>query len=84
VPVIPCYIKGAPYGGSAFSSFWMTAKTDVWVGEPIDLSPYYDQANNRSVQEDLTRRFLTEIARLAGHDNYEPQIAGRHWKTPVT
>jgi 1-acyl-sn-glycerol-3-phosphate acyltransferase len=82
VPVVPCYVAGSPYDGTPFGSFLMTAKTTVRIGEAIDLSPYYDQANERGVQEELTRRFLIEIARLAGVEDYEPKIAGRHWKTP--
>jgi 1-acyl-sn-glycerol-3-phosphate acyltransferase len=84
VPVIPCYVEGSPYDGTAFGSFLMTAKTTVRIGERIDLSPYYDKLHDRDVQEELTRRFLLEIARLAGVEAYEPKIAGRHWKTQET
>jgi 1-acyl-sn-glycerol-3-phosphate acyltransferase len=80
VPVVPCYIRGSPYNGNVFGSFFMTARTDLRVGQPIDLSAHYDQADNREVQQQLTRQFLIEIARLAGVEDFEPQLAGRRWK----
>lgn len=81
VPVVPCYVQGSPYDGDPFHSFLMPAKVRVRVGEPIDLSPYYGQEHDRGVQEELTRRFLTEIAKLAGQPDYQPQLAGRRWRT---
>lgn len=81
VPVIPCYVADSPYNGTALGSFLMTAKARVVVGEPIDISAYYDRANEREVQELLTRQFLREIARLAGVEDFEPQLAGRRWRT---
>ena len=80
VPVIPVYVEGAPYDGTAFGSFLMTAKARVTVGNPIDLSPYFGRDNDRAAQQELTKRFLIEIAKLAGHDDFEPQLAGRNWK----
>jgi 1-acyl-sn-glycerol-3-phosphate acyltransferase len=80
VPVIPCYVAGSPYNGTALGSFLMRAKTRVVVGEPIDISEFYNRADDRQVQETLTLRFLSEIARLAGVENYEPQLAGRRWR----
>ena len=36
VPIIPCYIQGAPYGGSPFAPFFRPAHVRVTVGDPID------------------------------------------------
>ena len=58
----------------------MTAKARVIVGKPIDLSPYFGRDNDKAVLQELTKLFLKEIARLAGVDDFEPQLAGRHWK----
>ena len=80
VPVIPCYVEGAPYNGTALGSMHMRARARVVVGDPIDISEYYDQADNREVQEALTLRFMKEIAKLAGHEEFEPKVAGRQWK----
>ena len=80
VPIIPCYLKGSPYDGTDFGCFFMSAQATLVVGRPIDISEYYGDANNREVQEQLTLRFMREIARLAGHPDFEPTLAGRHWK----
>jgi 1-acyl-sn-glycerol-3-phosphate acyltransferase len=80
VPVIPCYIEGAPYNGTVTGPLFMSARVRVTIGDPIDLSEYYDRDREPGVIEELTKRFLKEIARLGGVENYEPQLAGRHWK----
>lgn len=79
VPVIPCYVSGAPYGGTALSSFFMTARASVKIGEPIDISAYYDRANDRQVQQELTLRFMRAIAALAGQPDFVPKLAGKNW-----
>ena len=61
-------------------SFFMAARARVTIGQPIDVSQYYDRGNEKAVLEQLTRTFLIEIARLAGVQDYEPRLAGRHWK----
>jgi hypothetical protein len=55
----------------------MPAKTTVYVGKTIDLSPYYDKADDRDVQDDVMRRVLREIAALAGRPDYEPELIAR-------
>jgi len=81
VPVIPCYVEDSPYDGTALGSFLMTGKARVVVGKPIDLSEFQEGHGGREVLEELTRRFLVEIARLAGRDDFEPQLAGKRWKS---
>lgn len=80
VPVIPCYVHGAPYDGTALGSFFMKGNARVTVGKPIDLSEYLGREGDRAVLQELTKRFLVEIARLGGVENYEAQLAGRNWK----
>ena len=80
VPVVPCYVSGAPYDGTALGSFFMAANARVTIGKPIDLSKYFEREGDRSVLQDLTKLFLKEIAKLAGDESFEPQIAGRNWK----
>jgi 1-acyl-sn-glycerol-3-phosphate acyltransferase len=80
VPVVPCYVSGSPIRESPFSSFLMRARVRVIVGEPIDLSPWYDRDDDRTAHEELTLLFMKEIARLAGRDDFEPQLAGKRWK----
>ncbi len=79
VPVVPMFIHGAPYAGTVASSFFMTARVRVRVGDPIDLSPYYGQEGDREVLRQLTLRFLKEMARLAGHEEFQPRLAGKRW-----
>jgi 1-acyl-sn-glycerol-3-phosphate acyltransferase len=80
VPVSPCYVADSPYNGTALGSFLMRATARVVVGEPIDISEYYDRADDREVQQTLTLQFLREIARLADVEDFEPQLAGRRWR----
>jgi 1-acyl-sn-glycerol-3-phosphate acyltransferase len=77
--VIPVFVSGSPYDGTALGSFFMPAHARVVVGEPIDISAYYDE-DEKEVLAELTRRFLVEIAKLSGRQDFEPQIAGRRWK----
>jgi 1-acyl-sn-glycerol-3-phosphate acyltransferase len=81
VKVIPCLVAGSPYDGTALGSFFMAANARVIVGKPIDLSPYYGREGDKAVLQELTRRFLVEIAALAGVADYEPELAGRNWKS---
>ena len=80
VPVIPCYVHDAPYNGTALGSFLMRGQAKVKIGKPIDVSQFYDSYDDREVQQELTKRFMTEIARLAGVEKYEPKLAGKNWK----
>ncbi len=81
VNVVPVYVSGLPYDGTALGSLFMAGRGRVTVGEPIDLSSYFGREGDKSVLEDLTKRFLVEIARLAGVDDFEPRLAGRNWKS---
>lgn len=83
VPVVPMYIQGSPYNGSVYGSVLMAAKVHLTIGSPLDLSEYYDRADDRSVHRDVTLRLLREIAALAGQHGYEPRIAGRSYHQPV-
>lgn len=84
VPVVPCYLQGAPYDGTTLGFVLMPARVTLRIGRPIDMRPYLDRAaretDNKPLLEDLTRRFLKEIAALAGRPDWQPQIAGRRWK----
>jgi 1-acyl-sn-glycerol-3-phosphate acyltransferase len=80
VPVIPCYIEGSPYNGTTLGALLMHARVKVIVGQPIDVSEYRGREGKRGVLEELTRRLMREIARLGGHPEFEPQLAGRFYK----
>ncbi len=81
VKVIPCYIQGAPYNGTVIGPLFMRARVKVKFGDPIDLSEFYGRERDGEVLATLTKRFLKEIARLAGDETFQPEIAGgRDWK----
>lgn len=80
VKVIPCYVSGVPYDGTPLGSLRMPGRARVVVGQPIDLTPYFGRVGDKQVLEDLTKRFLIEIAKLAGVSDYQPKLAGRQWK----
>jgi len=79
VPVIPCYVEGAPYNGSVHGPFLMPAHVRVYVGDPIDLTPYQNRAGDRSVLQEFTKRMMEEIAALSGAKDFEPRMAGKVW-----
>ncbi|MBN1910192.1 MAG: 1-acyl-sn-glycerol-3-phosphate acyltransferase [Pirellulales bacterium] len=80
VPVIPCYIEGAPYNGTAMGCLLMPARVRLRAGRPIDLSEYYGREGDREVLEELTRRLMRAIAELAGRPDFEPELAGRFYR----
>jgi 1-acyl-sn-glycerol-3-phosphate acyltransferase len=80
VPVVPCYISGSPFDGTLLGCLLTPAAVHLKVGEPIDVSPYYGKERDRGVREDLTRRILVEMAKLAGREDFQPQLAGRFYK----
>jgi len=81
VPVVPCYLTGAPNDGTSFGAFFLPAKAKIRIGEPIDISEYYGRENDKEVLAEITRRFLIAMAGLAGVENYQPELAGRRWRT---
>jgi 1-acyl-sn-glycerol-3-phosphate acyltransferase len=80
VPIIPCYVEGSPYDGTTLGALLMHARAKVIVGRPIDVTEYCGREHERGVLEDLTRRLMGEIARLGGHPEFQPELAGRFYK----
>ncbi len=83
VPIVPCYVRGVPYTGTPLSSFRRPAKVHVAFGQPIELSEF-DNADEKELLGEITLRCLKEIARLAGDEDFEPKLAGRHWAKAQT
>ncbi len=79
-PIVPCYIEGAPFGGTPWSPLLMRARASVRYGQPIDLSPYYGREKDSELVRQLLIQCVSAIAELAGRSDFEPQIAGRLWK----
>jgi len=80
VPIVPCFIFDAPYGGTPWSPMFLRARTRVVMGEPIDLSPYYARRKENGVLAELALKVFKDLATLGGHPEFEPQLAGRRWK----
>lgn len=81
VPVIPCHVSGVPYNGTALSPLFMTGRVTLKIGKAIDLTEYYGRTSEEGLLEELTKRFMKEIATLGGYPDFEPSLAGRRWKT---
>jgi 1-acyl-sn-glycerol-3-phosphate acyltransferase len=82
--VLPCYLHGSPYRGTAWSPLFMPAKVTVRYAEPIDAARYADRIaageDEGEVTRELLRDAIREIAQLAGQPRFEPEFAGRQWK----
>jgi 1-acyl-sn-glycerol-3-phosphate acyltransferase len=83
VPVVPCYIHGSPYDGTSLGCLLMPATVRLEIGQPIDLSAYFDRASDRELFDELTLQFLKAIAELAGDNGFQPQLAGRNSKATL-
>lgn len=79
VPVIPCYIQGAPYRRTAASPFFMPARVEVRFGQPLDPKDFKEETDERRAEQ-FTRSIVRAIAELAGKRHFEPRMAGRKWK----
>ena len=80
VPIIPVWIAGAPYDGTPVGPLKMRAHVRVKIGQTIDISPYFDREKEEGVTQEITLRVLAELAKLAGDQDFQPQLAGRRWK----
>jgi 1-acyl-sn-glycerol-3-phosphate acyltransferase len=83
--VLPCYLTGSPYAGTAVSPLLMPAKVTVRYGKTIDAADFADRIeageDEALVTRELLERSLKAIADLAGQADYVPTIAGRNWKS---
>lgn len=83
-PVVPCYISGMPRAASIGANLLRPARVRMVMGKPIDLTPYYPaengENNHRENVEEVAVLLLRAIAELAGAEDFEPKLAGRHWK----
>jgi 1-acyl-sn-glycerol-3-phosphate acyltransferase len=80
VPIVPCYIRGAPYRRYPWSPLLMPAHVEVRFGAPIDPTRFGNNGKDENAAQEITREILKAIAALADQADFEPQIAGRVWK----
>jgi len=81
VPILPCYIEGTPYHDVPWRPVFMPARVRLKVGKLLDVSEYFGREREEGVLTQLTLDCAREIAKLAERDDFEPQVAGRDWKT---
>ena len=79
VPIVPCYIEGAPFGGTPWSPFFRTAQTRVKFGEPVDLSAFFEQDVDKDWSGAKMLEIVAKIAELADEPCDKLRLAGRHW-----
>jgi 1-acyl-sn-glycerol-3-phosphate acyltransferase len=81
--VLPCYLTGSPYGGTAASPLFMPARVKLQYGETIDAAHYADRIaageDEAAVIRELLMRSLQAISQLAGPRKFELNFAGRDW-----
>jgi 1-acyl-sn-glycerol-3-phosphate acyltransferase len=86
--VLPCYLTGSPYAGTAWSPLLMPAKVSVRYGEAIDATEFADRIeageDETTVTRELLERSLRAIAVLAGQSDFQPRFAGRDWNKKAT
>lgn len=80
VPLIPVYIEGSPFGKTPISPFFMRARVVIRIGEPIDIAPYLARSSEDGILAELIFDAVRGVARLAGRDDYQPELAGKNWK----
>jgi len=80
VPVVPCYIHGAPYRRYPWSPLLMPARVEVRFGPPLDPATFLNRDNEDGSAREFTLQILRAIARLADKPYFQPTIAGRNWK----
>ncbi|QEH33713.1 1-acyl-sn-glycerol-3-phosphate acyltransferase [Aquisphaera giovannonii] len=85
VPVIPAYLRGTPETDQIGESLVTPSRSEVRFGPPLDLSDFRpEQAGDKDVQAEVSRRFLRAFLDLAGEDvtlkaapaPAEPAVAG--------
>jgi len=80
VPVVPCYIHGAPYWRYPWSPLLMSARVEVRFGKPLYPATASGADGEEENAEAFTLEILKSIADLAGQKNFVPRLAGRDWK----
>ena len=58
----------------------MRGRAKMLVGDPIDMAPYETRERDSQLVRELLVKCVKEIAKLAGHDDFEPEVAGRKWR----
>jgi 1-acyl-sn-glycerol-3-phosphate acyltransferase len=70
LPVYPVYISGGPSTHALLKSWLWPSRRPLHVvfGEPIDLTPFYDQPRTRRLVEEVTALIMEKVARLGAKE----------------
>ncbi len=79
VPVIPCYLHNVAFTDEVIHPFHTPARVSLYVGEPIDVVTLSEGKTDKATLQRITRLCIAEIGKLAGLENWEPELAGRNW-----
>jgi 1-acyl-sn-glycerol-3-phosphate acyltransferase len=75
VPLIPCWIEGAPVGWAVWSGFFLAAHVKVSLGQPVvTSSPSPEQRFDDLV---VMQSAMRQSLQLGGYPDYPVQFAGR-------
>jgi 1-acyl-sn-glycerol-3-phosphate acyltransferase len=75
VPVVPCFIHGAPYDGTTLGCLLMPASVQLEIGAPIEMPTPSECRERHQSLDDLTRQILIAIAILGGRPDFQPKVA---------
>ncbi len=68
VPVVPVAMVGTDRANPVGSRFWRPVKIRIVIGEPIDVSRYFDIANDRQVERAITDEVMYALMELSGQE----------------
>ncbi len=80
VPLLPCYIEGAPRSWFVLAALFKAAHVKVYCGKPI--YPQEVIRGPESTKEDelqLIYQGLKQSAQLAGHPEFDIEVANKNW-----
>ena len=82
VPLLPCWIEGAPSGWAVWSGLFMAAHVRIFFGKEVAASSHAVVVASSSPEELIQRAMQTSLF-LSGHKNLCVELANRKTR-PVT
>lgn len=79
VPLLPCWIEGAPRGWAVWSGLFMSAHVRVFIGQAIETKP--DDGVQLSTEE-LIERSMRQALNLGGHRHSTVELARNRTRSP--
>ena len=80
VPLLPCYIEGAPTAWFVLAALFRSAHVRVYCGTPIYPNDVLANAEaSKETELNLMYQALKQVAALAGEPNFEIEMASKNW-----